>query len=150
MFGLSVHFKIYPIIYDIPIFFFINRTKGVIWNWELLISIWVIFNLNWLKFFLSSAFMFFSLLLLFYSLYGYRFVYETYIYHSERVDHRHNFSFNYYFEYLYYLDLPLAILSCMILRLDFIVWHGWPTRSRILLWFVLCIVYVLANIFYGI
>jgi len=48
-------------------------------------------------------------------MYGYQFLYETYIYHSERVDHRHNFSFNYYFEYLNYLSLPQTTYISRIL-----------------------------------
>lgn len=67
--------------------------------------------LNWftkrkIEFFGTSAVVFFSLLYLFYTLYGFDFLYESYIYHSLRVDHRHNFSFNYLFEYLHYDKLP--------------------------------------------
>lgn len=106
MFGLSVHFKIYPFIYSIPLFFFINRTHNLLKSWSYLLSPLSLFKKDRITFFLASALTFIGLGGLFYSLYGQKFIYEAYLYHSERVDHWHNFSFNYYFEYLYYSDLP--------------------------------------------
>ena len=104
VFGLSVHFKIYPIIYSVPFCLFIGRKRKQIERrfWD---PFWLI---TWdrIKFFGAAGIVFLSLLGLFYYLYGYIFVYETYIYHSLRVDHWHNFSFNYYFEYLNYQTLP--------------------------------------------
>ena len=46
-----------------------------------------------------SASVFFALLALFYVIYGYQFLFETYLYHVTRTDHRHNFSP--YFLHLY-------------------------------------------------
>lgn len=64
------------------------------------------FTKNKIEFFGTAAFVFFSLLYVFYEKYGFEFLYESYIYHSLRVDHRHNFSFNYYFEYIHFDELP--------------------------------------------
>jgi len=104
IYGLSVHFKIYPIIYSVPICLFLNRKLGKLersfWN-----PFWLITKERILFFGIAGS-VFLSLLALFYYMYGWIFVYETYKYHSERVDHWHNFSFNYYFEYLNYLKLP--------------------------------------------
>jgi phosphatidylinositol glycan class M len=85
---------------------FIDRTKGEIKRAAVLYNPLNWFTFKKLKFFGTSAVVFFSLFILFYDLYGFQFAYESYIYHSERVDHRHNFSFNYYFEYFNYDILP--------------------------------------------
>ncbi|CAI2364014.1 unnamed protein product [Moneuplotes crassus] len=106
LFGLSVHLKIYPIIYGFPLILFIDRKKGEIARANVLLNPRNWFTARKLKFFGTSAIVFFSLLYLFFEMYGFEFLYESYIYHSERVDHRHNFSFNYYFEYFYYDELP--------------------------------------------
>lgn len=87
VFGLSVHFKIYPIIYSVPLLFYISRTHNIIKNFEFITSPFSIITKPRLTFFISSALTFLSLLSLFYFLYGYTFIYEAYLYHSERVDH---------------------------------------------------------------
>ncbi|KAM9995768.1 hypothetical protein ACTFIY_001946 [Dictyostelium cf. discoideum] len=111
-YGLSVHFKIYPIIYSIPMYLYIdenffsrkpseytslnNNFKNIFKNF---------FNKNRLKFFLISAFTFISLTFIMYLIYGYIFLFETYLYHVIRADNRHNFSV--YF-YQIYLNTPIV------------------------------------------
>lgn len=86
--GLAIHFKIYPIIYlpaillylaprarpfvQLPVLNWINRKNLqylVLTLASLTICNWVMFNI-----------------------YGYEFLYHSYLYHLTRVDHRHNFS----------------------------------------------------------
>ncbi|KAN0024334.1 hypothetical protein ACTFIV_008740 [Dictyostelium citrinum] len=111
-YGLSVHFKIYPIIYSIPMYLYIdenffskkpseysslnNNFKNIFKNF---------FNKNRLKFFFISAFTFISLTFIMYLIYGYIFLFETYLYHVIRADNRHNFSV--YF-YQIYLNTPIV------------------------------------------
>ncbi|KAF0977695.1 hypothetical protein FDP41_003017 [Naegleria fowleri] len=103
-FGLSVHFKIYPIIYLptilIYIYFFMDfttfsqKTKACFWY-----CVW-------------SGGTCLTLLILFYQFYGYQFLYESYLYHVVRSDNRHNFSI-----YFYYLYLDGALKSSKIISL---------------------------------
>ena len=95
IFGLACHVKIYPIIYAPTLLAYMNNANGSLFNrFKQCIS------LKSLNFFLISAFTFFVLLGFFYNLYGYKFIYETYLYHITRKDHRHNFSVYFYPLYL--------------------------------------------------
>ena len=51
-----------------------------------------------------SGGLFLSLIGIFYHIYGYEFLYETYLYHFVRKDNRHNFSMYFYDLYLSYDD----------------------------------------------
>lgn len=87
-YGLAVHLKIYPIIH-VPIFvlyLWYNHSRGFlsITNFLLNPAIW--------KFGLTSLTVFATLNSIFYLIYGWPFLYETYLYHGSRIDHRHNFS----------------------------------------------------------
>lgn len=121
-FGLSVHLKIYPIIYGFPLIIFIERKRGVRNRMAVLFNPMNWFTKTKLKFFGTSAVVFFVLFGLFYKLYGYNFVYESYIYHSLRVDHRHNFSFNYFFEYFHFDELPDT--KYLVRKLGFVAQWG--------------------------
>ena len=59
-----------------------------------------LFNRDRVVFGLVSGGVFLSLGALFYSLFGYEFLYETYLYHLIRKDNRHNFSVYFYDLYL--------------------------------------------------
>eukprot|EP01080_Neovahlkampfia_damariscottae_P012091 gene12091-5584_t len=83
-YGISVHLKIYPIIYSITFFLSIKTWKKK------------------LTFTFISAFTCLFLILIFYLQYGYEFLYETYLYHLGRSDNRHNFSVYFYQIYLEY------------------------------------------------
>lgn len=124
-YGLSVSFKIYPIIYALPVMLYLNpnylkkerirdlilgkgqRTfvlKNGIRNILLLPFRFLLeaFKLNWdqLYFFLISFATFVILNIVFYIKYGYQFLFEAYLYHLVRTDHRHNFSIFFYMMYL--------------------------------------------------
>ncbi|KAL2919477.1 GPI mannosyltransferase 1 [Polyrhizophydium stewartii] len=118
-FGLAVHFKIFPIVYAVPLWFGIDyacdtfehhrRLNGGqtgrkeeqaapefklrLWSWRRF------------EFGLISGGTFLALSLIMYSLYGHDFLEHTYLYHVTRKDHRHNFSL-YFYEI--YLGLDLA------------------------------------------
>ncbi|EDO17922.1 hypothetical protein Kpol_1010p38 [Vanderwaltozyma polyspora DSM 70294] len=78
VYGLSIHFKIYPIIYSLPIALYIYRTPK--WFSKLL------------KMGLSTLITTIMLGYMMYSIYGQEFLEHSYIYHFYRSDHRHNFS----------------------------------------------------------
>ena len=82
LFGLSVHFRLFPIVFGLPLLIKMGKLKRI------------------MQFGFVSSFVFFSLLGLFYFFYGWDFVYETYLYHFVRKDHRHNFSLFFYPIYL--------------------------------------------------
>ena len=137
VYGLAVHFKIYPIIYA-PAFLVlleerdyrgcgeagsgncinsirninhssnkssINRTsssssKGGYCDCRVVFFLRDLFNRDRVVFALVSGTTFFCLGALFYLLFGYEFLYETYLYHLIRKDNRHNFSVYFYDLYL--------------------------------------------------
>ena len=90
-YGLAVHFKIYPIIYSLPLYLFIDCDKEAIMRGKA--SIFKdFFTWNRIVFTLVSASTFIALTGFFYQIYGYEFLYEAYLYHFVRKDNRHNNS----------------------------------------------------------
>ena len=90
--GLSVHFKIYPFIYGISIFWFLESQSSpysIRSSQQFLIAF---FNRARIMLLLSSLTMFMGLNILCYSIYGHPFLQHTYLHHLTRIDHRHNFS----------------------------------------------------------
>ncbi|KAL7712743.1 GPI mannosyltransferase 1 [Entamoeba marina] len=86
-FGLAVHMKIYPVLYAFPILFCLNKyfPNASFFSKERFI-------------FPIVSFSTFALLTLwYYYRYGYIFLFETYLYHGTRTDHRHNLSVYWYF-----------------------------------------------------
>lgn len=79
IYGLSIHFKIYPIIYCLPISLFIYKIER---NWIsklLTIGLATIISLS-----ITTYSMF--------SIYKNEYLEQAYVYHLIRTDHRHNFS----------------------------------------------------------
>lgn len=101
--GLSIHIRLYPIIYT-PIFLFTIYNQFKCKN---------IFGLikEWFKFCFTVGFVVLTLIVVFYLYYGYTFLYETYLYHYIRKDNRHNFSFLFYSIYLLYSNKISTIIS---------------------------------------
>ncbi|XBW36019.1 hypothetical protein QEN19_001594 [Hanseniaspora menglaensis] len=83
VYGIAIHFKIYPVVYAIPLtmyfLFFMDRT-----NYKNIKSL-VLFGV-------SSLFSLIGITYLVYLKFGYEFIEHTYLYHIIRSDHRHNFS----------------------------------------------------------
>ncbi|ANQ06560.1 Mannosyltransferase [Plasmodium coatneyi] len=120
-YGLAVNFKIYPIIYALPLMLYLNKNYLAKENFfqgdkkqnlsvnpisRTLRSIGRLFsgllklNRDQLVFSLCSFGTFMLLNGVFYRMYGYAFLHESFIYHLVRRDHRHNFSLFFYLMYL--------------------------------------------------
>ncbi|KAK4959584.1 GPI mannosyltransferase 1 [Elasticomyces elasticus] len=91
--GLGVHFKIYPFIYAVSVFWWLDGDGGRGGVASEVVRERVGFlNAQRLKLALSSFVTFMGLNVLMYSLYGDAFLEHSYAYHLTRIDHRHNFS----------------------------------------------------------
>ncbi|XP_028659751.1 GPI mannosyltransferase 1 [Erpetoichthys calabaricus] len=106
-YGLSVHMKIYPASYILPIALYLqsaNKPKVELKEKTITgrISRFISHHLNRDLFLFSfvAAGTFMALSLLFYGLYGMEFIEHTYLYHLTRRDIRHNFSPYFYMLYL--------------------------------------------------
>ncbi|KAI0072770.1 glycosyltransferase family 50 protein [Panus rudis PR-1116 ss-1] len=97
--GLSTHWKIYPFIYGVACLGIIGSGSGRQqkhgWFRRLV-------NGGTVRFALVSAGSFVMLGAVMYLIWGYPFLYESYLYHLHRRDHRHNFSPYFYLIYLTY------------------------------------------------
>ncbi|KAG9289826.1 hypothetical protein G9A89_015406 [Geosiphon pyriformis] len=128
LYGISVHFKLYPIIYAIPLVILLDdedysghRRKGKEkayprWSrqyWNRQITMFV--TPTRIRFALLSGGIFFILNAFMYYLYSQEFLKETYLYHVTRRDHRHNFSLWFYYIYLNYHSQT---------RLPWLGWQG--------------------------
>ena len=103
IYGLSIHFKIYPIIFSFVLYFYIECDRDLIARggspYLAIISKKGFFTKNRLVFTLMTVITFVGLTAFFYRLYGYEFLYEAYLYHFIRKDHRHNNSVYWYLIY---------------------------------------------------
>ncbi|XP_077055284.1 GPI alpha-1,4-mannosyltransferase I, catalytic subunit isoform X2 [Siphateles boraxobius] len=98
LFGLSVHMKIFPLTYALPIALSLaeapSRERALVPN------LLRIFNRDLLLFAAVSGSVFLALNGTFYYIYGWDFLHESYLYHVTRRDIRHNFSPYFYMLYL--------------------------------------------------
>ena len=103
VFGLAIHFKIYPIIFSFVLYFFIDCDRDLIAAggnpyWAI-VSKKGFFTKDRLVFTFMTVVTFVGFTAAFYPLYGYEYLYEAYLYHSVRKDHRHNNSVYWYLIY---------------------------------------------------
>jgi GPI mannosyltransferase 1 subunit M len=114
LFGISVHFRIFPIIFSLAFFLFIEapskslkkNRQSVFWSW-----IYEFFNVNRLLFVGSCLMSFSSLTYLGYLMYGDQCIYESMLYHLVRSDNRHNFSFSFYPIYFNWTSTTINIVQ---------------------------------------
>ncbi|XP_040921300.1 GPI mannosyltransferase 1 [Toxotes jaculatrix] len=104
LYGLSVHMKIYPITYALPIALSLRSPETRAEDKErwrrFLRFIGSFLNAELFLFGSVAGGVFCALTALFYSMYGWEFLHETYLYHLTRRDIRHNFSPYFYMLYL--------------------------------------------------
>ncbi|PPR83739.1 hypothetical protein GOBAR_AA36972 [Gossypium barbadense] len=136
-YGLIVHFRIYPIIYALPIVifldprFFRSGTKPLLSDWtsdpgkarqinsELIdkcavCDVWKsTFTRSRILFGLISGTVFLLCTGFFFHLYGWEFLHEALLYHLTRTDARHNFSIYFYHIYLNY-ERELSVLEKLV------------------------------------
>ncbi|KAL0577939.1 GPI mannosyltransferase 1 [Marasmius crinis-equi] len=109
--GISVHWKIYPFVYGFSCLAVLRKAGGKkVVNGKsqgggVLGYISSFVNWETLKFGVLSVGTFGILTGGCYLIWGYPFLYETYLYHLNRRDHRHNFSPYFYLTYLTYPSL---------------------------------------------
>ncbi|KIK99287.1 glycosyltransferase family 50 protein [Paxillus rubicundulus Ve08.2h10] len=100
MLGISTHWKIYPVIYGVSCVAAIaSQTQPTGSGFAFVKSL---LCKRTTRFALLSAGTFFILGALCHAVWGYPFLYESYLYHTVRLDHRHNFSPYFYLTYLTY------------------------------------------------
>ncbi|XP_026220274.1 GPI mannosyltransferase 1 [Anabas testudineus] len=104
LYGLSVHMKIYPITYALPIALSLRtpptRAEADRKRWTVSGFIGSFLNVELFLFASVAGGVFCMLTVLFYYMYGWQFLHETYLYHLTRRDIRHNFSSYFYMLYL--------------------------------------------------
>lgn len=106
--GLSIHLKIYPIIY-VPAFLYSLAAKG-----HPFVHLKFVPIANWitkanLSYLLVTLISLGAANVVMYQYYGYEFLEHSYLYHLTRLDHRHNFSV--YNIMLYYTSAKPHLLS---------------------------------------
>ncbi|KAL4325978.1 hypothetical protein GQ457_11G004890 [Hibiscus cannabinus] len=136
-YGLIVHFRIYPIIYALPIILFLDphifqsNVKPLLCEWTSdqgktrqinsevtdQFDAWTafksIFTRSRILFGLVSGSVFLLCTGFFFRLYGWEFLHEALLYHLTRTDPRHNFSIYFYHIYLNY-ERDLSVLEKLI------------------------------------
>ncbi|KAF5358026.1 hypothetical protein D9756_001490 [Leucocoprinus leucothites] len=103
--GLSTHWKIYPVIYGVSCICLISSLSPYARRSGKMGWLKALVNPRTIKFAVVSALTFGVLGGFCYAVWGYPFLYETYLYHLHRLDHRHNFSPYFYLTYLTYPSL---------------------------------------------
>ncbi|KAF7338151.1 GPI mannosyltransferase 1 [Mycena venus] len=159
--GLSTHWKIYPVIYGVACLGVIGGPPSTS-GWKGYLQ--TLINTRTVRFATLSAATFFALGAGCYLIWGYPFLYESYLYHLHRLDHRHNFSPYFYLIYLTYpsrdpavaaLDLPLwnrllrspltSFVPQMALALGAGLAFGRRKDDLVFAWFVQTVVFVVFN-----
>ncbi|XP_050395744.1 GPI mannosyltransferase 1 [Patella vulgata] len=100
LYGLTVHFKIYPVTYALTIYFHLSHPSSKTDHYIKKVVNLFLPNKDKVYFVLVSVLTLVLLTVVFYHWYGWKFLYESYIYHIVRKDIRHNFSPFFYMLYL--------------------------------------------------
>lgn len=96
--GLSVHFKIYPFIYGVSMFWALKSNREPCSNYadvdgsDMAKTMSNLLNRSRVTLLASATTSFTLLNLLMYHIYGRSFIQHTFLYHFTRTDHRHNYS----------------------------------------------------------
>ncbi|XP_072933908.1 GPI mannosyltransferase 1 [Epargyreus clarus] len=109
--GIAIHLRLYPIIFSFPMYlslgdYRITRNTTIR---EGLIAL--IPNKKQIILTLTTIVYFAALTYSMYLMYGYKFIFETYIYHLFRKDTKHNFSLFFYTSYLTMTDGTIDLIK---------------------------------------
>lgn len=96
--GLVIHLRLYPIFFSLA--YFLVLAQKPVDNFSSFIKAILRPNGKQIALILGTITSLFAITGYFYEKYGWEFIYETYIYHLERKDTRHNFSLFFYMQYL--------------------------------------------------
>lgn len=102
--GLAVHFRLYPAVFSLTYFMYASGA-----GCRNLVTAIFEPNQRQLSLVCGTIVSVAAATVTFYQQYGYEFLYETYIYHFQRRDTRHNFSLYFYMQYLGAGDGPATI-----------------------------------------
>ena len=102
--GMAVHFKIYPIMYSLPMYMALSDYKSPSWFVN---RFWP--NSARVRLVLGTVSTLLFLTGICYAAYGQEFLQEAYLHHVSRRDTRHNFSVYFYMLYLTYEDDDVGI-----------------------------------------
>lgn len=140
VYGLSVHAKLYPIIFALVLTLHIGSKSVPPGSRPHIMRI--LFNLNTVWFAAVSGSTFIAVTGLCYHWYGWPFLYETYLYHFGRTDNRHNLSPYFYDIYLSLAataepSLALKVLAfgpqlVLLLGTSVLVYHDLPLALYLL------------------
>lgn len=86
--ALSIHFRLYPLVFSLPMYLSLRERN------------YFIPNKNQLKLVFSCVSLVALITAVWYYFYGYKYLYESFIYHVIRKDTKHNFSVYFYMLYL--------------------------------------------------
>lgn len=93
--GVAVHFKLYPLIYSLPLYLSISGDPHKPYPWRQLLP-----NYSKMKLVVGAVSSCLGLTAIGYALYGEQYIEEAYLYHLSRTDTRHNFSVYFYLLYI--------------------------------------------------
>eukprot|EP00041_Stephanoeca_diplocostata_P036318 m.1318811 g.1318811 ORF g.1318811 m.1318811 type:complete len:394 (+) comp24842_c0_seq5:169-1350(+) len=125
-FAMAVHFKMYPVIYALPIALYLGSDAMKSGAEAHPISmprrlLRIATHGKVLKFATTAAVVILGVSYLFYTWYGFEFLWNTHLYHVVRRDHRHNFSPYFYLLYLTFgsdvtgsVGGPMLGLACFL------------------------------------
>lgn len=114
-FALSVHVRIYPIIYGLVLYLSINNDKKHLSIFKKIFYS-ILPNRKKIIFFFIFSLSLIILTLPCYYLYGKQFLEESFLYHAYRLDVRHNFSIYFYFNYLLSSLNKTSIMNSIITK----------------------------------
>ncbi|XP_075987539.1 phosphatidylinositol glycan anchor biosynthesis class M [Anticarsia gemmatalis] len=113
--GLSIHLRLYPLAFSFPMFLSLGAYDTITPATSVLHGLWLLLpNRRQMYLTLSTIVTIIGLTYGMYVLYGYEFLFETYLYHLFRRDTRHNFSILFYYSYLTMDEVAIDIVKVIV------------------------------------
>lgn len=138
LYGLSIHIKLYPIIYALSLYFYIVqrkpyfKTQTKLWYWIRTLSP----NVNHYKFFITALSSLIICSYISFRYYGNEYLEQSIVYHFKRIDLQHNFSIYFYLFKLFpehqriISDVAFIVQSSAVLLIS-LLYCGFDPNKRI-------------------